>query len=123
MAKMPPIVVESVSRASNGPDVWAKIGVFVATARALSIDGLTLKEFAQLSLELVKLGVESAKQLNVPGPDKAEIVLDGVGRLFDAVADQLVPFWMRPFWVVLRPSVRSAVLAMASGAIEYVLTN
>jgi hypothetical protein len=123
MPKLPPIVVKSVSQASGSPDVWSKIAVFIQAAKAMAADGLTLKEFAQLTLELVKLSVESAATLNVAGADKREIVLDGVGRLFDALADQLVPFWAKPIWLMLRPSVRSAVLAAAAGAIDYILTN
>lgn len=123
MSKIPPIVSVSIDAASPAPDVWGKILAFVDTARTVSADGLTLKEFAQLTLELVKLSVRSAALLNIDNADKREIVLDGVAQLFDALADGLVPMYLKPVWFVLKSSVRSALLAAAAGAIDYVLTN
>jgi len=48
-------------------------------------------------------------------------VMEAAAALFDELADKAIPTVLWPFWVLARPSVRSLVLALASGAVEQIL--
>ena len=99
----------------------AKVRAFLVVAELKAQGGLTLSEFGELFLALMRLTIEAADALDTAGPLKKEMVLDALGELFDEVADKLVPVYFWPFWVVLKPAARAALLAAASGAIEIVL--
>lgn len=94
---------------------------FLANAKRLSADGLTVAEFGELLMSLLKLAVKLADEFQASGPQKKEWVLSIVGVLFDEVADGLVPIYLKPFWLMFRPGFRSLVLSLASGAIESIL--
>lgn len=94
----------------------------IAEARQIAADGrLTVAEFGRITVALIKLGVTLAQPLAVPGADKKAVVMAAVATLFDAVADKCVPMMAYPAWLVIRPAVRSLVLAAAGGALEAIL--
>ena len=64
---------------------------------------------------------QAAELLNLPGQEKKAVVLQAAASLFDATADKCVSPWLWAFWVVIRPSVRSLVLAIAAGSVEQIL--
>ena len=41
--------------------------------------------------------------------------------LFDQLADKAVPLTVWPVWILVRPAIRSLVLALAAGAVEQIL--
>lgn len=94
---------------------------FLADAKKLSEGGLTISEFGELLVALLRLAVKLADGYQVPGEQKKAWVLEIVGVFFDEVADGLVPIYAKPVWFLLRPAVRSLVLSLASGAIESIL--
>ena len=94
---------------------------YVLTARLAAADGITWAEFGELLTGLLRVLTQTADLLTLPGPEKKIIVLSAAGRLFDAVADKCVSPWLWAFWLVIRPSVRTLVLAMAAGSIEQIL--
>lgn len=99
-----------------------KIRAFISTAKSASADGLTWAEFGDLMLALLRLvipAIDAAKFLS--GEEKKVFVLEAVGMLFDAVADKAVPATVWPLWLLVRPAVRSLVIAIASGAVEQML--
>lgn len=99
-----------------------KVAAYLATARAASADGLTWQEFGELLVGLLRLSIETLdKTLTLTGPAKKELVLEAAAALFDSVADKCVPLVAWPVWIILRPAVRSLVLAIASGAVESIL--
>jgi hypothetical protein len=55
------------------------------------------------------------------GAEKKALVLEAVAALFDALADKAVPLAAWPVWILVRPAIRSLVLAIAAGAMEQVL--
>jgi hypothetical protein len=59
--------------------------------------------------------------LVMSGEAKKAMVLEAAGRLFDAIADKAVPRSLWLVWLMVRPAVRSLVLALAAGAVEQVL--
>lgn len=111
----------SVRAASRFDDVLYAARAYVLTARLAASNGITWAEFGELMTGLLRVLTQTADLLNLPGPDKKVIVLSAAGRLFDAVADKCVSPWLWAFWAVIRPSVRSLVLAIAAGSIEQIL--
>jgi hypothetical protein len=111
----------AIRAASRFEDVLAAGRAYVLTARLAAADGITWAEFGELLTGLLRVLTQMADLLTLPGPEKKLIVLSAAGRLFDAVADKCVSPWLWAFWVVVRPSVRTLVLAMAAGSIEQIL--
>lgn len=99
-----------------------QVYAFIQTAKARAADGLTWGEFGELLLALLRLVVpflDSVKTMT--GAEKKSFALDAVGRLFDAVADYAIPTAVYPLWVLVRPAVRTLVLAIAGGVLEQYL--
>ena len=110
-----------ISAASKFTDVVNAARAYVTTAKVAAADGLTWTEFGELLVGLLRLSVQAADLLNVPGDQKKAVVMEAAASLFDAVADKAIPLVLWPLWIVVRPSVRSLVLALASGAVEQIL--
>jgi hypothetical protein len=110
-----------LSAAGRFQDFSDQIKAFLATAKLSAVDGLTWSEFGELLVALLRLGVGAAELLDVPGPERKELVLEAVAVLFDTVADKCVPVVLWPVWLIARSSIRSLVLELASGAIEQIL--
>lgn len=115
VSEAPLAAAESVSQ------VLEKIRAFVASAKLASKDGLSIGEFAELSVSLLKTAMAAVDSIPIDGPSKKVWVLEAVGMLFDAVADKAIPIPVYPFWVLMRPAIRSLVLAVAGGAVEAIL--
>ena len=95
---------------------------FIATAKSVSADGLTWAEFGELLTALLRVMIEALDAVHgMSGAEKKEAVLEAAGLLFDAVADKCIPLAAYPVWFLVRPAVRSLVLALAAGAIEPIL--
>lgn len=95
------------------------IGEWLAQARELAADGLTLAELSQLFLSFIAVCVSLARTLSNSGSDKKAIVLSAAGRMVDLV----VPFALASFglgWAspLLLPILRPLLLRFADGAIE-----
>jgi len=100
-----------------------QVYAFIQTAKARAADGLTWGEFGELLLALLRLVVpflDSVKTMT--GAEKKAFSLDAVGRLFDAVADFAIPTTVYPLWILVRPAVRTLVLAIAGGVLEQYLS-
>ena len=115
------IAEASIRAASRFEDLVAAARAYVLTARLAAADGITWAEFGELLTGLLRVLTQAAELLNAPGEDKKAAVLHGAASLFDAVADKCVSPWLWAFWLVIRPSVRSLVLAIAAGSIEQIL--
>lgn len=110
-----------VSAADDALVASFKVRDFITHAVEVSKDGLTVSEFGELLFSLVRIAVAAADSFPVDGSEKKKWVLGGVEILFDEVVDLMIPVYAKPFWVLMRPGVRSLVLALASGAIEAIL--
>lgn len=98
-----------------------KVKAFVAIAKVKAANGLTVPEFAELAVALLRVAIDAADSIPVDGASRKVFVLNAVALLFDTVADKCVPFVAWPIWVIVRPAVRQLVLLAASGAIESLL--
>lgn len=109
--------------AAAGPtSAFGKAAAFIETAKVAAVGGLTWREFGELMVALLRLLTEAYDGVvTMTGEQKKAAVLDAVGQLFDALADKAVPVVAWPLWVIVKPAVRSLVLAIAAGAVEQVL--
>jgi len=110
-----------ITVASNLYTVADKIAAFIAAARSAAADGITVAEFGELTVALLKTVMAAIDSLPEEGAAKKAWALEAVGLLFDAVADKAVPLVVYPIWIIARPTVRQLVLLAASGAIESLL--
>lgn len=117
IADAPTAVAESLD-----DGLLSKIEAFVSAAKSMSAGGITWSEFGELMLSLLKLVVTFLDSVSLmTGAEKKALAVMAVAKLFDAVADKAVPGAAWPLWVLVRPAVRSLVLAIASGSIESML--
>jgi hypothetical protein len=98
-----------------------KVRAFVATAKSAAAGGVTVSEFAELTVSLLKIAMAAADAIPVDGADRKVFVLNAVGLLFDSVADKAIPPLAWPVWLIVRPAARQLLLLVASGAIESLL--
>ena len=110
-----------ITVASNLYTVADKVAAFIATARSAAADGITVAEFGELTVALLKTVMAALDSLPESGAAKKAWALEAVGLLFDAVADKAVPFVVYPIWIIARPTIRQLVLLAAAGAIESLL--
>jgi hypothetical protein len=116
-----PIATASELAADEVPGLADKIRAFVALARQRAQGGLTLQEFGELLLALLKVTIAAADSVPVSGAARKQWVLDAVGILFDELADYMIPTIAKPFWILFRSGVRALLLKVADGMIESLL--
>jgi hypothetical protein len=110
-----------VFAASGLPGVADKVRAFIAAASSAASGGISVAEFGELTVALLRVAMAAVDSLPDDGAAKKAWVLEAVGLLFDSVADKCVPMLAYPVWLVVRPAVRSLVLMAAAGAIEAML--
>ena len=110
-----------LARAQDLLDIRDKIKAFVVTAKGLAADGLTISEFAELAVALLRVCIETLDSIPAEGAEKKTWTVEAIGMLYDELADKIVPTWAWPFWMAVRAPVRQLVLLAAAGAIEQLL--
>ena len=118
---MTKIAEAPLAAASSVQQVLDKIRAFVDSAVAMAQDGLTISEFGELTVALLRVTIASVDSIPIDGPSKKAWVLEAVAMLYDSVADKVIPLPLYPLWLLVRSPVRSLVLAVAGGAIESIL--
>lgn len=112
----------SVIASQPMPTLVQKVKAFIAVADVKAKDGLTVAEFGELFVALMRLAIQAVDALDAAGSQKKALVLEALNELFEALADKAVPLYAYPFWVVARPAIKACVMAAASGAIEVLLS-
>lgn len=115
------IANKPIARASDLLDVRDKIKAYVVTAKGLAEDGLSVADFTELTVGLIRIVIDTLDTVPAEGEDKKAWTLAAVGMLYDEVADKIVPAWAWPVWMIVRAPVRQLVLMAAAGAIEQLL--
>ena len=110
-----------IAASSDLASLAEKVRAFVATAKSAAAGGITVAEFGELAVALMRIAISAADAIPVDGAMRKEFVVNAIGLLFDEVADRCVPTLAWPIWLIVRPAVRSLVLLAASGAIESLL--
>jgi hypothetical protein len=98
-----------------------KVRAFVNVAKVKAINGITLAEFGELLMALMKIAIDAADSIPVDGAERKEFVINAVGLLFDGLADKAIPSLAWPVWIILKPAARQLLLLIAGGAIESLL--
>jgi hypothetical protein len=107
--------------ANNLYDLEQRVQAFVGAAMAAASNGLTVAEFSELSISLLRIVIATADLLPADNSDKKAWCVQAVADLFDAVAILAVPKTFLPIWWAIRPAVRNLVLLAAAGAVEALL--
>lgn len=115
------IANKPIARAADLLDVRDKIKAYVVTAKGLAEDGLSVADFTELTVGLIRIVIDTLDTVPAEGAEKKAWTLAAVGVLYDEVADKLVPAWLWPVWMIVRSPVRELVLLAAAGAIEQLL--
>lgn len=88
-------------------------------AKQKSVDGFTWQEIGELFALFLHNSVESLLDSVLCGTEKKQLILTGVGNLFDIVAPAIpLPAFFTPFRRWWRPYVKTIVLLLSDGAIE-----
>lgn len=103
------------------PTLAEKVRAFVSVAKEKAAGGLTVAEFGELAVALLRIAIDAADAIPVDGADRKVFVVNAIAFLFDTVADKCVPLAAWPVWLIVRPTVRSLVLLAAGGAVEALL--
>lgn len=115
------ISTAATTAANDAAGFADKVRAFLVVARVKAADGLTVAEFGELLIALLRVAIDAADLMAQPGPERKEFVIAAVAALFDSVADYAVPTLAWPIWIVARPIVRTLLLSAVSGAIETLL--
>lgn len=110
-----------VTAANNLLNIREKILAFIFTAKEHAQDGLTLAEFSELAVALMRVVMAAVDGLPSSGAEKKQWVLEAVGMLFDEVAGLGVPVPLWPVWAIVKPAMRQLLLLVVSGALESML--
>ena len=110
-----------IAAAQDVRSLAEKVRAFVAAAKTAAVGGLSVAEFSELAVALLRIAVAAADAIPVDGAQRKEFVLNAIGLLFDEVADWCIPTIAWPVWLIVRPAMRQLLLLVASGAIESML--
>jgi len=98
-----------------------KVSAFIAIAQLKARNGITLSEFGELVVALLRVVMSTVDSLPAEGSEKKQWALDAVAALFDSLADGCIPILAWPVWILVKPAARSILLLVISGAIESLL--
>ena len=98
-----------------------KVSAFIAIAQLKARNGITLSEFGELVVALLRVVMSTVDSLPAEGSEKKQWALDAVAALFDSLADGCIPVLAWPIWILVKPAARSILLLVVSGAIESLL--
>lgn len=95
-----------------------RVKAFVVEAQDRAADGITVADFAELVVDLLRLVIAALDTIPADNAAKKAWAVSAVAMLFDTLADKAVPVVLWPVWMIVRPAARQLVLLAASGLIE-----
>lgn len=96
-----------------------RIVAYIAEAKIVANDGLTISEFAELLFGAVRLSVQGVEHVaGLTGPQKRELVMSIAGDIFDNLIMFCIPLPLKPVWWLVAPAARSLCVSLAGGLIE-----
>lgn len=98
-----------------------RVKAFIIDAQDRAGDGLSVSDFAELVVELLRLVIATLDKIPAEGSAKRAWAVSAVAMLFDELADKAVPVVIWPVWMIVRPAVRQLVLLAAGGLVEGLL--
>ncbi len=118
---MAQIIEAPVAAASNVDGIADKVRAYIGVCQSLAADGVSIADFAQMVLGLLRLAVAAVDSFPLDGTAKKAWVLEAVAQLYDALSAAIVAQLPWPIWILSRRTTRLLVLAAASGAVEFLL--
>ena len=105
------------------PDEFStRIESFLSALRERATGGITARELAASAVEGMALAISLLDMRLLPGEGKKEEVLKLAAYCFDTYSDKCIPMLALPMWWLVKPAVRMLLLAVASGAVEPLLS-
>lgn len=98
-----------------------RVKAFIIDAQDRAADGLSVSDFAELVVELLRLVIATLDTIPADNAAKKAWAVSAVAMLFDELADKAVPVVAWPVWMIVRPAVRQLVLLAAGGLVEGLL--
>lgn len=98
-----------------------RVKAFIIDAQDRAADGLSVSDFAELVVELLRLVIATLDTIPADNAAKKAWAISAVAMLFDELADKAVPVVAWPVWMIVRPAVRQLVLLAAGGLVEGLL--
>lgn len=95
-----------------------KVKAFIMDAQEKAADGITISDFAEIAVELLRLVIATLDTIPATNAEKKAWAVAAVAMLFDDLADKCVPVVVWPVWMIVRPAVRQIVLLAAGGLID-----
>jgi hypothetical protein len=115
------IASQPMAAATSVQTLSEQVKAFVVAAQEAAADGLTVSEFAELVVALLRVTINTLDAIPADGAQKKAWAVEAVALLFDSLADKVVPAVAWPVWMIVRSPVRQLVLLAAGGAIEALL--
>ena len=108
-------VAPVVAAAEETAGLSEKVKAFVALAKTQASDGLSVAEFAELAVSLLRIVVSAADSVPTDGAAKKAWAVTSVALLYDTIVP--LPLYLYPF----RAAIRGVVLLAAAGVVESIL--
>jgi len=116
MISSQPLLVASEKRGLHD-----RVTTYIAAARELAADGLTIAELVELTIGAMRLAIAAIDELEMAGDAKRQLVTELAGSIWDEFGRLLLPSALRPAFWVIGPPLRSLVIALAAGAVDALL--
>ncbi len=118
---MTSISEEPIKIAKDTEGLQQRVHVYINEFRTRVGDGLTLSELCEITLGGMRLAIAFADELDVGHEEKKNIVSKLAVSLFDEFGYLVLPLPLKPLWWIIKPTLRSLVMALAGGAVETLL--
>lgn len=99
----------------------SRLGKFIKEVNERAADGLSLQDFSAIFFGSLRLAIAAVDGIPVEGIERKKMVMDFAGTMFDKYAAKMIPIYVYPFWVVIKPAARMLLMSVASGAVEAIL--
>lgn len=99
----------------------SRLGKFLQDVNERAKDGLSLQDFSAILFGGVRLAIEAVDAIPVEGSERKKMVMHFAGSLFDKYADKVIPIYVYPFWIVVKPAAKMLLMSLAAGAVEVLL--
>mgnify|MGYP005687250971 CR=1 FL=1 len=99
----------------------SRLGMFLSDVNKRASDGLSLQDFSAIFFDSLRLAISAVEAIPVEGTERKKMVMDFAGTMFDKYADKIIPIYVYPFWIVVKPAARMLLMSVAAGAVESIL--
>jgi len=99
----------------------SRLGMFINEVNERASDGLSLQDFSAIFFGSLRLAIAAVDSIPVDGVERKKMVMEFAGTIFNKYADRIIPLYLYPAWLLVKPAVRLLLMSIAAGAIEAIL--